>query len=152
MRDLGYVEGKNLLIEWRSADGNTERFPALAVELVNLKVDVILSGNTPSHKAALKATTTIPVVMSSGSDPVAMGLVRSLAHPGGNITGVTNLAAELPVKHLEMLIRMVPKLTRVAVLLNPSNSANVEILKSVQAAARSVNKSIVPVEARDASF
>ena len=148
MRDLGYVEGKNLFIEWRSAAGNNERLQDLATELANLNVDVILTGTTPAHRAAQKATTTIPIVMQGGSDPVALGLVKSLARPGGNITGVTNMSSELAPKHLEMLLNMVPKLTRVAVLLNPANSGNLEILKSVQTAARSTNARIVPAEVR----
>ena len=105
MRELGYVEGKNLVIEWRFADGQYERLPGLAAELVQLKVDVIVAGGPPAIIAAQKATTTIPIVMVTSIDPVDAGFVKSLAHPGGNITGISNLSGEISPKHLEMLLR-----------------------------------------------
>ena len=148
MRELGYVEGKNLVIEWRSAEGKFERLPDLAAELVQLKVDVIVTAGTPAISAAQKATTTIPIVMGSAGDPVGSGFVKSLARPGGNITGLSNMVVDLGPKHLEMLRSMVPKLSRVAVLVNPSNSSHATILKSVQAAAQKTNIKVLPAEAR----
>jgi putative ABC transport system substrate-binding protein len=150
MRDLGYVEGKNLVIESRFADGRVERIPGLAAELVQLKVDLILAGDgTPATSAAQKATATIPIVMSTG-DPVGSGFIKSLAHPGGNITGVSNLSGDMGPKHLEMLASMVPKLSRVAVILDPSNSSHPPLIKSIVAAAQKVGVKILPVEARSA--
>ncbi len=148
MRELGYVEGKNLVIELRSAEGNSERLPGLASELVNLKVDVIIAGGTPATRAAQKATTTIPIVMVSVGDPVGTGLVKSLARPGGNITGLSNLSVDIGPKRLEMLLTMVPKLSRVAFLVNPSNTANMKTLESVQAAGKKRGVTILGVEAR----
>ena len=148
MRELGYVEGRNLAIEWRSAEGKAERLPALAAELVRLKVDVIVTAGTPVTSAAQKATPTIPIVMVNLADPVGSGFIASLARPGGNITGLSNQLVDVSPKHLEMLLSMVPKLGRVAVLVNPANQGNLFILKSVQAAARSTNAAILPVEAR----
>ena len=147
MHQLGYVEGKNLVIEWRYADGKVERLPNLAAELVQLKVDAIVTAGAPATRAAQKATATIPIVMGSVGDPVGAGLVRSLAQPGGNITGISNLNQEIGPKRLEMLLSMVPKLARVAVLVNPDNTP-VELLKQVQAAARKSNVKILPVNAR----
>jgi putative ABC transport system substrate-binding protein len=148
MRKLGYVEGKNLIIEWRSADGKSERLPGLAVELVQLKVDVIVAGGTQATSTAQKATTTIPIVMGSIGDPVAGGFVKSLAHPGGNITGVSNIASNIGPKQLEMLLSMVPKLSRVAILVNPDNSALTTALKNVQATAQRTGVTILAFEAR----
>ena len=148
MRELGYIEGKNLEIEWRYAEGKSERLPGLAAELVQLKVDVIVTVGTPTHRAAQKATTTIPIVMINAADPVGDGLVQSLARPGGNITGLTNLSSELAPKHVEMLLSLVPKLSRVAILVNPTNSSHATVLRNVQTAAQSVGVKILPVEAR----
>ena len=148
MRELGYVEGKNLVIEWRSAEGKIERLPDLAAELARLKVDVLAAAGTPATLAVQKATTTIPIVMISVADPVGNGLVKSLARPGGNATGVSNMVAELGPKHLEMLLSMVSKLSRVAVLFNPTNVANVALLKNIQAATQRVSVKIVPAEVR----
>ena len=148
MRDLGYVEGKNVVIEWRFADGQYERLPGLVAELVRLKVDVIVAAGPPVIIAAQKATTTIPIVIVTGIDPVDAGFVKSLARPGGNITGISNLSGEVSPKHLEMLLTMVPKLSRVAVLVNPANSAHATMLKNVQAAAQKANVKVLPVEAR----
>jgi len=132
MRELGYVEGKNLVIEWRSGEGKTERLPALAAELVRLKVDLIVAASTPGVAAAQKATTTIPIVMASILDPVGSGFVASLAHPGGNITGRKNFFGDLGPKHLEMLRGVVPKLTRVAMLVNPNNAGMAAVRKTCQ--------------------
>jgi len=150
MRELGYVEGKNLLIEWRSAEGKSERLPGLATELVNLKVDVIVTAATPATSAAQKATTMIPIVMANTADPVGSGFVKSLAHPGGNITGLSNLVGDVIPKHLEMLLSMVPKLSRVVVLVSPDNSAHATMLKNVQSAAQRTSVKILPMEARTA--
>ena len=114
MRELGYIEGKNLVIEWRFADGKNERLPDMAVELVRLKMDLIVVQNQTVTLAAQKATTTIPIVMANSGDPVGSGFVKTLARPGGNITGLSNMVAEISAKHLEMLLSMVPNLSRVA--------------------------------------
>jgi putative ABC transport system substrate-binding protein len=148
MRELGYVEGKNLVIEWRFADGTDERLPDLAAELVRLKVDVIVSGASQAISALQKATTTIPIVMATSGDPIGSGFVKSLARPGGNITGLSNLFGDTSPKQLELLLSVLPKLSRVAVLLNPVNPSNATTLKSVQSAAQRVSVKVLPVEAR----
>lgn len=150
MRELGYVEGKNLVIEWRFADGQFERLPDLAAELVRLKVDVIVSGSSQAISALQKATTTIPVVMASSGDPIGSGFVKSLARPGGNITGLSNLTSDIGTKQLELLLSIVPKLSRVAVLVNPVNPSLATFLKNVQSAAQGVSVKVLPVEARTA--
>lgn len=109
MRELGYVEGKNLIIEWRSAEGKNERLPSLAAELVNLKVDVIVTVGAPAISAAQKATAIIPIVMGGTSDPVGFGFVSSLARPAGNVTGLSSMATDLRLKQLEMLLAIVPR-------------------------------------------
>ena len=149
MRELGYVEGKNLIIEWRSGEGKTERLPAMAAELVGLKVDLIVAAGTPGVAAAQKATTTIPIVMASILDPVGSGFVASLAHPGGNITGLKNFFGDLGPKQLEMLRSITPRLSRVAVLVNPANSGHAPVLKSIQAAAQKIGVTVLPAEARN---
>lgn len=116
LQQLGYIEGKNVIIEYRYADGRLERLPALAEELVRLKVDILVADTTSTARAARKVTTTIPIVFLNGSDPTQSGLAVSLARPGGNVTGVTNLAGELRGKRLELLKEVVPKVTRFALL------------------------------------
>src|SRR5215510_13628646 len=116
LSELGYVEGKNIVIEYRSAEGKAERVPDLAAELVRLKVDIIVSSGPTSTHQAKKATSTIPIVMAFDDDPVGSGLVASLARPGGNITGLSTLSPELTGKQLELLKETIPKLSRVAVL------------------------------------
>jgi len=148
MRELGYVEGKNLAIEWRSAEGNNERLPGLATELVNLKVDVIVAASSPGARAAQKATATIPIVMVSVGDPVGFGFVKSLARPEGNITGMSNMARDALAKQMEMLLSMVPKLSGVALLLNPSNPGNIGGLATVEAAARAHGIKILRADAQ----
>jgi len=148
MRELGYVEGKNLVIEWRFADGNNERLPELAAELVRLKMDVMLSGSAQAISALRKASTTIPIVMASSGDPIGSGFVKSLARPGGNITGLSNLQSDMSTKQLELLLGMLPKLSRVAVLVNPVNPTLVAYLKNVQSAAQRAGITVLPVEAR----
>jgi ABC-type uncharacterized transport system substrate-binding protein len=117
---LGYIEGQNIVVEGRWYGEQTERLPALAAELVQLKVDVIVAGAAPAPEAAKRATSTVPIVMASHSDPVGSGLVVSLARPGTNVTGLSNLAAELVSKQLQLLKEVVPGLSRVAVLWNPT--------------------------------
>jgi len=134
-RQLGYVEGKNILIEWRSGEGKLERQGELAAELVRLKVDVIITSGPTITRAAKEATVTIPIVMAFDSDPIGNGFIASLARPGGNITGLSALAPELSGKQLELLKEIVPKLSRVAVLGNSSEPANPKTLKEIELAA-----------------
>jgi putative ABC transport system substrate-binding protein len=148
MRELGYVDGKNLVIEWRSAEGNSARLPGLAAELVQLKVDVIVVAGTSATGAAKKATTTMPIVMASVNDPVGSGFIASLARPGGNITGATNLGVDVIPKHLEMLLNMAPRLSRIAVLVNPANAGNSPMLEILQPAAQKVRVKLLPMEAQ----
>jgi putative ABC transport system substrate-binding protein len=147
MRGLGYVEGKNLAIEWRFADGNYERLPALAAELVRLKVDLIVAVPSPAIRAAQQATTTIPIVFPSTGDPVGSGFAASLARPGSNLTGLSNSNLDVSAKTLELLTIMVPKLSRVAVLANPGSSTESAMLKSIDAAAQKVGLQILSIEA-----
>ncbi|MGH8672684.1 MAG: ABC transporter substrate-binding protein, partial [Burkholderiales bacterium] len=149
LRDLGYVEGKNSVFEWRFAENRRELLPALAVELVKLNVDVIFSVGTPATLAAQKATTTIPIVFAAG-DPVGAGLIASLARPGGNTTGVSSLDVDLSPKLLELLLIVVPKASKVAVIVNPDNSAQYRTLKLVQDAAQRVGRSVLALEPRTA--
>jgi putative ABC transport system substrate-binding protein len=121
MSELGYVEGKNLVIEHRWAEGNVDRIPRLAAELVHAKPEVIVSGSLTAHRAVKATTSTIPIVMASGSDPVAAGLVASLARPGGNITGLTNYVGDAHPKLLELIHAALPKVARIAVLISPRN-------------------------------
>ena len=135
LRELGYVEGKNIFIEWRFAEGKLDRLPALAAELVRLKVDVIVTTGRIPTRAAKEATSTIPIVMTQDSDPVANGFVASLARPGGNITGLSTLAPELSGKRLELLKEIIPKLSRVAVFGTSTTPGNAQILREVELAA-----------------
>jgi putative tryptophan/tyrosine transport system substrate-binding protein len=136
LRELGYVEGRSFVIEYRSADGRDDRFPGLAAELARLKVDLILSRGTPAALAAKKATGTIPVVFVGVGDPVAQGVVASLAHPGGNLTGMSAVVTEIYPKRVQLLRELVPRATRVAVLFNMSNPAQPPQWKAVETAAR----------------
>jgi ABC-type uncharacterized transport system substrate-binding protein len=145
-RSLGYVEGKNVAFEYRYAEGKLDRLPALVDELVHLKVDVLLAPSTPAAVAAKKATKTIPIVFYSGSDPVAAGLVDSLARPGENITGFTTMTAVLAGKRLELLKETVPKLTRVAALWNPQDASSVQTWKESQVAARELGLQLHSME------
>ena len=145
MRELGYIEGKNLLIEWRSAEGKPERLAGLATELVNLKVDVIVTGGAFPARVAQKVTATIPIIFGGGGDPVRDGLVKSLARPGGNTTGLSNIGADIGPKHLEMLISMVPNLSRVAMLGNADNT-NLS-LKGIHTAAQRTSIKMLPMYA-----
>jgi putative tryptophan/tyrosine transport system substrate-binding protein len=143
---LGYVEGKNIAFEYRGAEGKPDRLPAVADELVRLKVDVIVTGSTVGALAAKKATTTIPIVFYNVSDPVATGLVDSLARPGGNITGITSITTVLAGKRLELLKETVPKLSRVAMLWNPQNPSNALNWKESQLPARELGLQLHSVE------
>ena len=149
LRNLGYVEGRNLIIEYRSADGRAERFPDLASELVRLKVDMIVTRGTPASRAAKNATGTIPVVMSTMGDPRA--IVASFAHPGGNITGVTTFSTELTAKRIELLRELVPKISRVALLHNMGNPAAPPEWEEIETAARSLGlrAELLDVRSRD---
>ena len=147
MRELGYVEGRNFIIEARFADGKNERVPALAAELVRLKVDVIVATGTPVYRALQHATRTTPVVLTVTSDPVGDGFAASMARPGGNITGLAFSAADLGPKVLELLKAAVPQLSRVAVLLQPENPAHPPQLKRTMSAAQKVGIQIVLAEA-----
>ena len=151
LRALGYVEGKNILIEYRWAEGKYERLPGLAAELVQLKVAVIVAATPQAIQAAQQATTTIPIVMVSVGDPVGAGFVASLSRPGGNITGLTDIAGDVSVKYLELLRVAVPKLSRVAVLVNPGNLSQPNMLKNIQATAKTTGVNVSPVEASTAS-
>jgi putative ABC transport system substrate-binding protein len=135
LRELGYTEGKNLAIEWRDTEGKLDRLPALAAELVGLKVDVILTGGPQATRAAKKATNTIPIVMTQDFDPVGTGIVASLARPGGNITGLSALRPEISGKQLELLKEIVPRLSRVAVLGNSTVPGNAQSLRETELAA-----------------
>jgi putative tryptophan/tyrosine transport system substrate-binding protein len=135
LRELGYIEGKNIVIEWRSSEGKLDRLPALAAELVRFKVAIIVTGGGSSTRAAKEATSTIPIVMQQDNDPVGNGFVASLARPGGNITGLSTLAPELSGKRLELLKEIIPKLYRVAVLGTSTISGSAQMLKEVELAA-----------------
>ena len=150
LRDLGYVEGKNIVIEYRSAEAKLDRFPALAAELVALKVDVIVTANTRAALAAKQATKTIPIVFASPADPVTSELVTSLAHPGGNVTGVSSQTPELAGKCLELLKQAIPKVNRVAALWHRDygERAQKDILREADVAARALGIRLQSVQAR----
>jgi putative ABC transport system substrate-binding protein len=148
LRQLGYVEGQNLVIRYQWAEGQQERHAVLAQELVRLKPDVLLTVGTPGTLAALQATQSIPIVTAIAGDPVAAGLVASLAKPGGNVTGLSTLAAELEGKRLELFTQAVPKLSRVVALLNPVNPFTAIAWKAMQPAAEVLGVQLRPVEVR----
>jgi putative ABC transport system substrate-binding protein len=148
LRDLGWVEGKNISIEYRYAEGRRDRLPDLAADLVRLKVEVIVTSSGPAALAAQKATRAIPIVMASGGDPVALGLGESLARPGGNITGLSQMSPELSGKRLELLKEMVPKLSRVAVLWNPQGLSSPLGWKEIQLPARQLGIQLHSLEVR----
>ena len=145
MRALGYVDGKNLTIEGRYAEGKVDRLPSLAQELIQRNPDVLLVSTTPGNLAAKAATSTIPIVMVLVADPVGAGIVTNLARPGGNITGITNIVAELAGKRLEILKEIVPTASRVAVLVNPDNPNAPPQMRSAEAAARALGIKLGPV-------
>jgi ABC-type uncharacterized transport system substrate-binding protein len=147
LRDLGYVEGQNIVIEYRQAAGRADRLPELASELVRLNVDVIVVVASQSALAAKKATRTIPVIFTGVGDPVAQELVASLARPGGNITGLASLSPEVGGKRLELLKEVVPAASRVAILWNPTNSSNALQIKEISPAAKALSLRILSLEA-----
>jgi putative tryptophan/tyrosine transport system substrate-binding protein len=150
LRDLGYVEGQNIVIEYRIGEGRIEKLPEVADDLVRLKVDVIFAFTTSGVQAAKNATKEIPIVMGASGDPVTLGFIESLARPGGNITGVvTSAGAEIYGKQLELLKETVPKATRVAVLWNPANLQNLAQLKETRAAASGLGVALLASEAKE---
>jgi putative tryptophan/tyrosine transport system substrate-binding protein len=149
LRDLGWVEGQNVAIEVRFAEGKTDQLPTLAAELVRLKVDLIVTSSTPAALAAKHATTTIPIVIGFAADPVGSGLVASLARPGGNITGWTHQGLELRAKYLGLLKEAVPKATRFGVLWNPTNQIHGPTLKLIEAAAQKLKVELHLVGVQD---
>jgi putative tryptophan/tyrosine transport system substrate-binding protein len=152
LREHGYVEGQNIAIEFRWAEGQYDRLPGLAAELIRLKVNVIVAAGPLAIQAAKHATETIPIVMAAVGDPVASGFVVSLARPGGNITGLSNMLPELVGKQLELLKEIVPKVSRVALLGNPAlNPAYAPMLRHAQDAARALGVRLQPLEGRDPS-
>ena len=146
--ELGYVESRNVAIEFRWAEGKIERLPELAVELVNLQVDLILAAATPGARAAKQATTTIPIVMVGVGDPVGLGYVTSLARPGGNITGLSSLSVDLGPKRLELLRETIRRVSRAAVMWNPADPARALELRETQAAAEKLGLRIQSIEVR----
>jgi putative ABC transport system substrate-binding protein len=147
--ELGWIEGRNVVFEYRYAEGRNERFPEIAADLVGLKVDVIVTWGTQPALAAKRATPTIPIVMGAIGDPVAPGLVSNLARPGGNITGLSALTAELEEKRLEILKEVIPGLARVGLLVNPTNAYTAPALQRIRLAAQRLNVSLGVQEARD---
>ena len=148
LRELGYVEGKNIVIEIRYADGKRERLPDLAAELISLKVDVIVAGAPAAILAAKKASATIPIVFAAAGDPVGDGLVSSLARPGGNITGLSNMGSDLDGKRLELLKEAFPKVARVAFLWSPGSTRGNLALTEMEAAAKAVGVKLLSLEVR----
>jgi len=149
LHDLGWVEGQNIAVDVRFADGKADQLPTLAAELVRLRVDVIVTSTTPATLAAKQATTTIPIVIGFVADPVGSRIVASLARPGGNITGWTHLGVELRAKHLELLKEAVPVATRFGVLWNPANQVHKPALKAIEAAAQQLKVELYPVGVQD---
>jgi putative tryptophan/tyrosine transport system substrate-binding protein len=147
---LGYVEGRNLIIEYRWAEGRDERLPALAADLVRLKVDMIVTQGTSASLEARRVSATMPVVFAVAGDPVAAGLVASLTRPGGNVTGLAVMGSEMTAKRLELLREAVPQVTRVAALWNPGNASSRPELQETEAAARTLGLQLQSVEVRDA--
>jgi len=149
LRELGYVEGKNIIIDFRNTEGKTDRFASVAAELVRLKVDIIVAaGGSAVVLAAKPATDTIPIVMTNPGDPVAIGVVASLARPGGNVTGLTSSSTELSGKLVELLKEAVPKLTRVAVLWSPAEPGNARNFKETEVAAQSLRLKLLSLGVR----
>jgi putative tryptophan/tyrosine transport system substrate-binding protein len=146
--DLGYVQGKNIVIDYRYAEGKPELLPDLAAELVRFKVDVIMTFGGPGTLAAKGATKTIPIVITDVSDPVALGLIASLAHPGGNVTGLSPLAKELSGKQLELLMEAFPRVSRVAVFLDQTSRSNALSLEEIKVAAGALQVALQPLQVR----
>jgi putative tryptophan/tyrosine transport system substrate-binding protein len=148
MRDLGYVEGANLVVEWRYANGNYKSLPDLAAEIIHLEPEVIVTYGTAAAQALKKATSSIPIVVAAAVDLVGSGIVESLRRPGGNVTGLSAIGVDLSPKHLELLRTAMPRLASVAVLINPGNSTHPAVLKNVEAAAERLALKVVPTDAR----
>jgi len=148
LRELGYTEGQDIVIELRFAEGKSERLPAIVAELIQLKVDVIVLSGTPAARAAKQATSTIPIVMGTSADPVGTRLVASLARPGGNVTGLSTLGSDLSGKRLELLKEVVPGVSRIAVLSNPTNQSVPALLSETEIAAQSLGVQVQFLEAR----
>src|SRR5215471_14731590 len=148
LRDLGYIEGKNILLEVRYAEGRQDPIPSLVADLVELKVDVLLLTTLPGIRAAKQATKTIPIVIITAQDPVATGIVDSLAHPGGNITGLTRLTRELGGKRLELLQEVVPKISRVGVLWDVDDPGSAIAFKQYETAARALKIQLQSLQVR----
>ena len=148
LKDLGYVEGRNIDFEFRWAEGSLDRLPEMAADLVRLQVDVIVTLAPPATLAAKDATQTIPIVFVAMGDPLASGVVASLARPGANLTGTTRMISEMSAKHVELLKETDPSLAKLAVLWNPANSSHQPALQAVNAAARSLSLQVLPLEVR----
>jgi putative tryptophan/tyrosine transport system substrate-binding protein len=151
LRELGYVEGQNLVLERRWGQGKPERLPGLAAELVAVKVDIIVTAGSEAALAAKRATTSIPIVMATGADPVALGLAAGLAHPGGNVTGVISLIAQLIVKRLELLKQLMPHASRIAVMRDPNNRPSAFSLGEAETAAKSFGVIVHGINVRSPS-
>ena len=151
LHDLGWIEGKNIRIQYRYAEGRSDRLPDLAADLVGLKVDVIVASVNTDALVAKKATTIIPIVMASAGEPVATGLVKSLAQPGGNVTGLSQMAPEMAGKRLELIQEIVPRLSRVAVLWNPRGKTSTLNWKEIQQPARQLGIQLLSMEARSSN-
>lgn len=149
LRTLGYMEGQNIAVEYRWAEGKLERLPALVEDVVRLRVDVIVSSATPAIRIAKEKTGTIPIVMAGVTDPVGSGFAASLAHPGGNITGLTHMAPDLTGKRLELLKEVVPRLSRVALLWNPNQPGQLAAFKEAEMAAQGLKVRLLSLEARN---
>jgi putative ABC transport system substrate-binding protein len=149
MHQLGYVEGKNIVIDYRSADGKYDRLPELVAELVHLKVDVLVPQGTPVALVVKRANVTTPIVMTAVGDAVASGIVASLSRPGGNITGITFFLPELAAKRLELLKEVMPRFTRIAILVNQNNSLMKPILQAMETAAKLLNVRLQPFEVQN---
>ena len=149
LREHGLIDGKNIALEWRFADGKYERLPALAQELARLKVDVIVANSTPGVRAALQASASIPIVMAVVGDPVAMGFAASLSRPGGTVTGSSITASDVGAKQLELLHTLSPKWSRIALLTNSANPFHAQILKETESAAARMGINLLHLEARD---
>jgi putative tryptophan/tyrosine transport system substrate-binding protein len=148
LRELGYIEGQNVTIVYRWSDGFTERLPSLAIDLVGQRVDLIVASGTQATRAAMQATSTIPIVMATGVYPDKLGFVASLARPGGNVTGLTNVGPELNAKKFELLKELAPRVSRLAVIHNPSSPVEVLVWSDLKAAAEAAGLEVLPVEVR----
>ena len=148
LRELGYTEGNNIIVEWRFADGRYERLPGLADELIKANVEILVTHSTPGAQTLQRATSTIPIVFMAVGNPLELGLVRSLSRPGGNITGVANMTNEVGPKQVQLLKTMLPKISRVGVLFNPQNTTAIVILESVQNAGRQIGVQSLPLSVR----